>query len=296
MLTAALLASAHYWAALHEDAALPPLDDVLRAACRKPYRRLDRFAQLALLGSAHCALGQQLRSDCGIYMGSTHGPQASNIRVQQQMLRAHELPKPFDFVNTLGSITGFYVADNLQLNGPSLFVSRHGRSLEVALETALIDLAVGAVEQALVGVVEESPLPLAEQRRRLQLSDDACLGEGSHWMLLAAATQDAPRRRIGLQRFADGSALASMLGAQASPTAATGLGRGLEPEVAHRVRRNCPHAVDIASAPLPFHDSLEAAWFVDQVANAAGADVMLLNGADGGDICLLQVGTQALID
>lgn len=296
MLTAELLASAHHGAALPDAEPLPSLDAVLRAVCRKPPRRIDRFVQLALIGSARCVQGVQLRPDCGIYLGSTHGPLASNIRVQQQMLRDRCLPKPFDFVNTLGSIAGFYVADNLQLSGPSLFVSRQTRCLEAVLEIALTDLAVGAVRQALVGVVEEAPSPLADQRQRLRVANAATpLGEGSHWMLLGASRPGVARRSLGLQRFVDGAALTAVVAAQAGLTATPGLGRALGSDTAQALRRNYPHAVDIANVSMPFHDSLEAAWFVDRVASAASADTMLING-EHSDCCLLTVVTQGAVD
>lgn len=286
MLTATVLACSHYLGAVRDEVALPLLDDPLRAACRKPYRRIDRFVQLALIGSARCALRAELRPDCGVYLGSTHGPLTSIIRVHQQMLRDRELPKPFNFVNTLGSIAAFYVADNLQLNGPSLFVSRHARSLEAVLEAALTDLAFGAVEQALVGVVEEVPLPFADQRRRLRVADDAVLGEGSHWMLLAASSAEDSSRSISLQRFADGETLESCFGAEVAASTTVGLGRDLGQRAVLQVRCHFPHAIDIAVGPTPFHGSLEAAWFADQIASVPEADVTLVNG-DGADGCLL---------
>jgi len=287
---AALLSASHYLGALRDDEALPSLNDLLEDICRHSYRRIDRFVQLALVGSAHCVRGVKLHADCGIYMGSTHGPLTSNIRVQEQMLRGRELPKPFNFVNTLGSISGFYVADNLQLSGPSLFVSRYGRSLEAALETALTDLATEAVGQALVGVVEEAPLPLDNQRLRLQVDADVTLGEGSHWILLGPSAQSSPQRELGLHRFSGTGELESYLASHVRASTVVCLGRRLGPSVAHLLRRNIPEAIDVAHLPLPFHDSIEAAWFVDQIANGKTGGVLLVNGGDDGDGCLLHLG------
>ncbi|MGA7965909.1 MAG: beta-ketoacyl synthase N-terminal-like domain-containing protein [Gammaproteobacteria bacterium] len=287
---AALLSVSHHLGALRDDESLPSLNDLLKDTCRQSYRRIDRFVQLALVGSAPCVQGGKLHADCGIYMGSTHGPLTSNIRVQEQMLRGRELPKPFNFVNTLGSIAGFYIADNLQLSGPSLFVSRYGRSLEAALEIALTDLAAGAVEQALVGVVEEAPLPLDNQRLRLRVDADVALGEGSHWMLLGPSAQSSPQRRVGLQRYTGAGELESYLASHVEASTAVCLGRCLGPNTARLVRRYFPEAVDAGHLPLPFHDSIEAAWFVDQLANGKAGGVLLVNGSDDGDRCLLHLG------
>lgn len=286
---AALLATSHYLAALRDGADLPDLGDGLRAACGKPYRRIDRFVELALLGSARCVRGRDLSAGCGLYLGSTHGPLTSNIRVQEQMLRERELPKPFDFVNTLGSIAGFYVADNLRLSGPNLFVSRHGRSLEAALETALSDLAAGAVDQALVGVVDEAPLPLANQRQRLNVGDDAVLGEGSDWFLLGPPASGTPEATLALRHFDDSRALESYLAAQVSPSAAVCLSRQRGAGTAGAVRRRFPRAIAADSLSLPFHDGIESAWLAAHIAAGREGEAVLVGGA-GDDVWLLHLG------
>ena len=45
-------AVSHYLHPVREGEALPSLDAALRDLCREPFRRIDRFIQLALLGSA----------------------------------------------------------------------------------------------------------------------------------------------------------------------------------------------------------------------------------------------------
>ncbi|MFI4967112.1 MAG: beta-ketoacyl synthase N-terminal-like domain-containing protein [Gammaproteobacteria bacterium] len=177
-------AVSHVFNALQEGAELPPLDAALKAVSREHFRRIDRFIQLALLGSGLCAVERQLAPDCGLYMGSGLGPMTGNIATQEQLIRDRELPKPFNFINTLGNSAGYYVAKNLGLTGQNLFVSRRGASFEAALMAAWLDLGAGVVSQALVGVVEEATLPLAEHRRRQGLAADMPVAEGSHWLLL----------------------------------------------------------------------------------------------------------------
>jgi hypothetical protein len=106
------------------------------------------------------------------------------IATQQQLIRDRELPKPFNFINTLGNSAGYYVAKNLGLHGQNLFISRRGASLQALLSVAVADLRAGVLSQALVGVVEEATLPLTEHRRRQGLVEDRPVAEGSHWLLL----------------------------------------------------------------------------------------------------------------
>ncbi len=286
---AALVSGSHYLCALRDDEDLPALDSMLKDVCRTACRRVDRFVRLALLGSARCAQGHELHPDCGVYIGSAHGPLASNICVQQQMLCQHELPKPFNFINTLGGMAGFHVVANLQLGGPSLFISRYVQSLQAVLEMALVDLAVGAVDQALVGVVEEAPLPLAEQRLRLGVDANVALAEGSHWLLLEQGAQTNPGRTLALHRYATPEHLESYLMSHADAGTAVCLGRSADPVTAQVVRSVFPNGVAGRHLPLPFHDSVEAAWFVARATARMHGGTLLIDSDDNGGGCLLHL-------
>ena len=113
----------------------------LKPVCREHFRRVDRFIQLALLGSGRCVAGQELAPDLALYLGSGLGPMSNNITTQQQLIRDRLLPKPFNFINTLGNSAGYYVAKNLGLNGQNLFISRRGASFQATLVAALVDYA-----------------------------------------------------------------------------------------------------------------------------------------------------------
>ncbi|MGH8283070.1 MAG: beta-ketoacyl synthase N-terminal-like domain-containing protein, partial [Gammaproteobacteria bacterium] len=204
-----VLSASHYFQPLREGEPLPALEQALTPVYRENFRRIDRFIQLALLGSARCADGHALRSDCGIYLGSGLGPMSNNIVVQEQLVRDREIPKPFNFINTLGSAAGFYVARNLGLSGRNLFISRRGASLEAALSVAMSGMALGVTQQALVGVVEEATLPLAAHRLRQGLPEDQPLAEGSHWLLLQSDMDGT--RPIGIRRFMEFSSLEEFL-------------------------------------------------------------------------------------
>ena len=183
-MTIAIRGAAHYLHAMNDGDELPSLAERLDPLCRERFRRIDRFIQLALLGSAECVRGNALAPDCALYICSGSGPVGTNIAVQEAIVGNRVLPTPFHFVNTLGSSAGFYVARNLSLEGQSLFISRRGNSLSAGLACVATDLASGAVPQALLGFVEECSLPLSAHRSRQQLDADAMVAEGSHWLLL----------------------------------------------------------------------------------------------------------------
>jgi hypothetical protein len=183
----AIESSGHYFHRVGEGEALPPLDARLRAVCRERFRRMDRFIELALLGSGECAGGKPLAADCGLYISSGIGPIGTNVLVQDAVSRDAKLPMPFNFVNTLGSSAGFYVGKNLGLTGESTFLCRRGGSFGAALACAAADLELGLVSQALVGAIEECLLPTRRFRELVGLAPNAQMAEGSHWLLLSRA-------------------------------------------------------------------------------------------------------------
>lgn len=179
-----IVAAHDYFQPLFDNEPLPPLAPLLQAVCDANIRRIDRFIQLALLGSASCARDRALRPDCAIYLGSGHGPIGNNVVTQQQLIRNARTPKPVNFINTLGTSAGFHVARNLNIHGQNHFLSRLGGSFEAALTAAVADMTLGVVKQALVGVVEEVVTPLPEHRQRQRLPQNLPIAEGSHWLLL----------------------------------------------------------------------------------------------------------------
>ena|GEM_PF-5242582 len=241
----------HYFAPLEDDALLPPLQAALKEAGRGQYRRIDRFVELALLGAGRCAAGRKLAPDCGLYLGSGLGPMGDNVRVQQQLVLERFVPMPFNFINILGSNAGFYVAKDLGLSGQNYFVSRRGASFEAALELAVMDLELGVVRQALVGVVEDVSLPLAEHRLRQGLAPGTRLAEGSHWLLLETSAEEGCK--LEYTRHPDAVSLQLAL--------------STFPEVE---RRGAPTG--------PFHDSLTGAWVTERLRAGAPQGLIVTAG------------------
>ncbi|MCC7014449.1 MAG: hypothetical protein IT454_17950 [Planctomycetes bacterium] len=207
----ALLSGSSHYERLVDERGLPSLEALQLEFCRERYRRIDRFILLAVIGATQCARAGELRRDCGLYVSSAVGPLGSNVLVQEQMVRQHLLPKPFHFVNTLGSAVGYYVARNLELTGHSAFVSRRGGAFLSALALACADLESGAVPQALVGAVDECVVPLEEHRAQMGLASDAPCGESSTWVLLEPHTAARAARRLDILRADDWSGARELL-------------------------------------------------------------------------------------
>jgi 3-oxoacyl-(acyl-carrier-protein) synthase len=201
----AILGAGHHFHVVRDGESLPSLEARLRAVRREHYRRIDRLIELALVGSGECVAGKKLAPDCGLYISSGIGPIGSNVVVQDSVSRGAKLPMPFNFVNTLGSSAGYYVAKNLGLSGEGTFVSRRGAAFAAALACATADLASGVVSQMLVGAIEECPLPARRFSELLGLPAGAVTAEGSHWLLLGSAEGEGmsvPRDTIDTGEFA----------------------------------------------------------------------------------------------
>ncbi|MEJ2060452.1 MAG: hypothetical protein P8Y64_08190 [Gammaproteobacteria bacterium] len=212
------------FAAGEEALALNPL---LKAAGLKPPRRTTRLIQLALLGAQH-AMSQThapLAPNASVYLATGQGSVADTAALMEGMLRQHQPPMPFTFINVSSNLAGFHIAGQYGLNGPNLTVSRHDFCFESALQLALLDAAAGRLSQGLIGGVDECVWPLAEHRRRLHQPDDAALGEGSHW-LVADQTAAAPLAVIkDVKQFADRTGLLEFAGGLPKATRVTGAKR-----------------------------------------------------------------------
>lgn len=282
-----IVAASHYLQPVDSDTGLLSLEAELKSLCREPFRRIDRFIQLALLGSARCVAGQALRPDCGIYLGSGLGPIGNNIVTQQQLIRDREIPKPFNFINTLGSSAGFYVAKNLGLSGQNLFISRRGASLEAVLNLAVADLLLGVVPQALVGVVEEVVPPLAVHRQRQELPQNQALVEGSHWLLLQ--TDRPTTRRIRLRRYQSFSELETFLGSAWLPGDCLCCATGMQDDMTAILKQHFSGRA-VSDWKGAFHNSLEAAWLTEFATGDKPGNLFVINGNSVRGWVLFQLG------
>ncbi len=157
---------------------------VLKEATGQPFRRSDRFIQMALLGAYRAVGGKRLANDTALYMASGQGNLAVFNRLRDQQYVLKQPPKPVDFINSLSNTAGFYVAQFLGLYGKNLNLTHHGFVAYMTLLLAQNDLNVGAQKQVFVGGVDELLEPVSFTKKFLGICDEKELGEGSNWMLL----------------------------------------------------------------------------------------------------------------
>ncbi|MGH8541501.1 MAG: hypothetical protein ACRETW_13490 [Stenotrophobium sp.] len=169
-------------ASLHEELGENPADlrALLKAETGQNFRRINRFIELALLGALRCR--QQagaIAPDTALYLACDSPMLADTVKILEGIENERRPPSPFEFMNVSGNMAGYYVAQQLGLNGPQLSLHRNRAGLEAALELLSLDSAQH--RRALIGYVEEGVWPLSEQRARHGWTADAVLYECSHW-------------------------------------------------------------------------------------------------------------------
>lgn len=182
---------------------LPELKDTVKASCGKHVRRIDRFIQLALIGSHRCMQGRTPALPCSLYLSSGDGPKSNTITALRQVFLHNEALMPLQFINLVSNAAAFYIGQALALQGGSLFLSSSSFAIDKAMQLAALDLADGSCQQALVGCVDECADPIHVQREMLGLADDAAVGEGSYWFLLGNDAGNAIARIRANVHFAD---------------------------------------------------------------------------------------------
>lgn len=153
----------------------------------QPFRRINRYIELALYGALRCA-HNGVGADTALYLASEAPMLADCVKALRAVVADQRPPTPFEFMNISGNMAGFYIAQQLTMSGPQLAVHRSGLSMDAALE--LLTVQSAQHRRALLGYVEEGVWPLAEQRWRLDLPPGTPLAECSHWLYLDA---DCPK-------------------------------------------------------------------------------------------------------
>lgn len=166
----------------------PPdsLAEPLRACVANPPRRINRYIQLALIGAHRCVggLGQSLPTATPMYIASEQANAAEVINLFDDIVWQRRSPKPMSFVNVSSNMVGFYLAASLGLNGRNINVARTCGAFGAMLELARLEPYVGAAPEGpvLLGTVAEATWPLADHRRRCELSADTPIAEASYWL------------------------------------------------------------------------------------------------------------------
>jgi hypothetical protein len=177
------------------------LKALLKSHCRTQFRRIDRFIQLALLGSALCVQKRDIAQQCGLYLSSNFGALSNPIAVFDQIFNQKIEPKPLNFINTLGNSACFYLANSFALTGINTCVSSGNCSFEAALAFAEVDFTLDQHHYALVGAVDECPTPTASHLQRLKLTPEHSVEDASFWLLLSNKSQYQGHQKLSLFSF-----------------------------------------------------------------------------------------------
>jgi len=255
-----------------------PLDALLADATDgRRFRRINRFIQLALIGAHRCrrADGAQWPARQPIVIATGQGGVAATAAMLEGVVAAGQLPMPFQFINLVGNMAGFHVANSLGAVAANSAVSRLDFPLESALAVARQDYAREGC--ALLGAVDELAWPLAAHRRRLGVGADVAVGEGSHWLRLG--TDRPPLGWIEDVRYLnDDDALLDYAKSQQDAALICA-------PAAHR--RLAAAGIDLAarsrsaSERFPVHDTMAGAVLCDFLENGGGGRLVHVSAAQG---------------
>lgn len=292
-----ILAQGHYSAAIHGEP-LPELKEAVKAATGQHVRRINRFIQLSLIGAGRCLQGRTLSADTAVHLTSGRGDLELTLDILAAMYEQGQPPKPLHFVNTVSNSACFYVAKAFGLQGRSQFATRRFAPLQSALQLAALDLQTG-VDTVLLGCVDIATLPLDEHRERIGVAPDTRVGEGSHWLLLAAGeTQAGDIGHISAVHTLDKKTdLADWLAARTviGPLA-LGLGQYLNREQRDHLLNSVQQALPDTALQV-FNPEAQHPWYDSQTGHvlcrfleqSETRQLLLIDTDDSGRLSLMQV-------
>jgi 3-oxoacyl-[acyl-carrier-protein] synthase II len=156
-------------------------------------RRADRFARMAIVaamdawraaadGSADISMDQ-----VGLIVASGFGPHCRGFRFLDGILDCGDQDAlPTDFSHSVHGAAASYIAETLELRGPSLSITDFDIGFEQAILLAQCWLAQGICHRVIVGVAEELGEVLIHCASRLLENDGRFVpGEGAVFMTLA---------------------------------------------------------------------------------------------------------------
>ena len=108
-----------------------------------------------MIGALRCLDKNSLSGNTGIYIGSEYSSINSVKKVLEEV-SSDSIIMPFDFLNINSNNVSFYVSQALCSNGKNMLLTSENLSFERVLEVALFDLEIDEVDDALVGLVDES--------------------------------------------------------------------------------------------------------------------------------------------
>lgn len=181
------------------------LKEILKGYTDTPFRRVNTFILLALVGAHRCVQGRTPSGNASVYLTTENGNLGDTNNVLDQLYRQRSLPMPFSFINTMSNTAPFYVAQSLNVLGRNLSISGVGLSFERGLELARLDFDPGSVEEALIGAVDEAPADLGTAHPVVA---------GSFWIYVRKARNGALGEVAEVRSFPDREALAAWCAAR----------------------------------------------------------------------------------
>jgi hypothetical protein len=157
-------------------------------------RQASHLVELAAIGSQLCLkrLPYPAPENSAVYLGTGLAEVRKNEAVFRQVMPPGPgLASPFDFINAANNMAAFYVAKLGNFRARNLTITQEDFSFEWALHLAAADLRTGEYRQALVGGVDENSLSRVGHLRRIALREDQPMGEGSGWLYLSVAAEQA---------------------------------------------------------------------------------------------------------
>lgn len=228
-----IYASGGFYHAIEDE--LPALKAEVKASCGRHIRRIDRFIQLAMIGSHRCLNNSPMAVDnpCSLYLASGDSPKSNTITALQQVFLFRQPLKPLQFINLVSNAAAFYIGQSLGIHGSSIFTSSPPFAIDNALHIAALDLADNSTRQALVGIVDECAEPVFIQREMLGLADNAPVGEGSYWFHLGKTPDNALAQILENRYFTDREQALAFAKSQCHGHSLVATGKGIKPEDAH---------------------------------------------------------------
>ncbi|MDC0932241.1 hypothetical protein OAR97_00185 [Arcobacteraceae bacterium] len=163
---------------------------LLKKISRLNLRRSSKFNILAILGALNCVDKKNLSDNTGIYVSSEFASITSVKKVLDNNEK-NSMIMPFDFLNINSNNVSFYVSQSLESNGKNMLLTSDELSFERAIELALFDIEIGEINDALIGLVDESLLSITDFSKYAVISDNTGCNDYSGWLYLNQDKENA---------------------------------------------------------------------------------------------------------
>ncbi|MBI5875429.1 MAG: beta-ketoacyl synthase chain length factor, partial [Deltaproteobacteria bacterium] len=126
----------------------------------KKMRRADKFSKMAVLAAADALKGSGIgnidRKGMGIILSTAFGAHVTTFDFLDGILDYGEAAvSPTTFSNSVHNAAASYISSSLDINGPTLTITRFDFPFQYALQLAQIWLDQGRCEYVLAGAVEQ---------------------------------------------------------------------------------------------------------------------------------------------